>query len=132
MKKLFIGLLIVAAAGTAFYLLTRTKKNSQTATVNKELIMGKWKTAAQEPAADSAKTLYQYEFQKDGIVLRAAGDSVKADTTHYEWNKSNELVWKEKAADSIGKVYTVVKLTGDTLELKTEQPAASMVLTRLK
>jgi hypothetical protein len=120
MKKLFIGLLVVAAAGTAFYLLTRKKKDPQTVTINKELIMGKWKTVVQEPAADSAKTLYQYEFQKDGIVLRAAGDSVKADTTHYEWSKLNELVWKEKTADSIGKIYTVVKLTGDSLELKTE------------
>jgi hypothetical protein len=131
MKKLIIGLLIVAAAGTAFYLLTRKKKDSQTATISKELIMGKWKTVVQEPAADSAKTLYQYEFQKDGILLRAAGDSAKADTAHYEWNKSNELVWKEKAADSIGRTYTVIKLTADSLELKTGQPAASMVLTKL-
>jgi Tfp pilus assembly protein PilV len=132
MKKILIALFIVAAAGTAFYLLNRKSKATENSTQNKELILGKWKTAMMGTAADSAKTTWQYEFQKDGIVLRASGDTVKADTTHYSWNKSGALVWKENAGDTAGKIYTVVKLTADSLELKADLPAENILCTKLK
>lgn len=131
MKKLFIGLLVLAAAGTAFYLLNRKKKTTEIVAFNKDLLPGKWKTVTQEPA-DSAKTLYQYEFQKEGVVLRAVNDSAKADTSHYEWSKNNELVWKEKTTDSTVKTYAVTKLTSDTLQLETEKQTEKLMLIKVK
>jgi hypothetical protein len=40
---------------------------------------------------------------KMGNIIRSLNDSAKADTSHYEWNKDNALIWKEHASDSTGK-----------------------------
>lgn len=117
MNKLIIGLLVIAA-GAGIFLLLRKKKEKTTAnSINKEWIVGKWKSDA-VMANDSNFSKYQFDFQKDGNVVRSLNDSVKADTTYYEWNKANELVWKEKASDSTGKVYLVTKLTRDSLQVQ--------------
>ena len=114
MNKLFIGLLIVAA-GTGVFFLLRKKKNTTTNEIKKEWLVGKWKADA---GKDSAFSSYRYDFLKDGNILRSLNDSAKADTSHYEWNKANELVWKEKASDSSGKPFAVVKLTQDSLQVR--------------
>ena len=114
MNKLFIGLLIVAA-GTGVFFLLRKKKNTTTNEIKKEWLVGKWKADA---GKDSAFSSYRYDFLKDGNILRSLNDSAKADTSHYEWNKANELVWKEKASDSSGKTFAVVKLTQDSLQVR--------------
>lgn len=133
MKKILIGLLVIAAAGTSYYLYSRSKKPGTTSTsVDKNLVLGKWKTAKDASSADTAQTLYQYEFQKDGILLRSVNDTIKADTVYYEWDKAGALTWKAKATDSTATVYTVVKLTSDSLELKNEKASAGMLLTKLK
>ncbi len=120
MNKLFIGLLIVAAGAGIFFLLNK-KKNEPTATIiNKELLVGKWKAVAEQPASDSAQPIYQYEFQQAGTVLRSLQDSAIADTLHYEWSNPNQLVWKENIADSTGKTYSVVLLTKDSLQLQSK------------
>ncbi len=117
MNKLITGLLVVAA-GAGIFLFLRKKKEATTAnSITKEWIVGKWKSDA-VMANDSNFSKYQFDFQKDGNVVRSLNDSVKADTSHYEWNKASELVWKEKASDSTGKVYVVAKLTQDSLKVQ--------------
>ncbi|MEQ1678730.1 MAG: hypothetical protein ABL876_18685 [Chitinophagaceae bacterium] len=131
MKKLLIGLLVVAAGAGAFFFFNK-KKNNNTASINKEFIIGKWKPAANQPVIDTIQPLYQFDFQKDGIAMRSLSDSAKADTAHYEWNKANELVVKEKATDTTGATYVVVRLTADTLQLQSKGNNVNMLLTKAK
>ena len=130
MKKLFIGLLVVAAGGATFFLLSKKKNTTAIANINKELIIGKWKTDA-IMANDSGFNKYSYSFQKEGVVLRSISDSVKADTSHYELNEINELVLKEKASDSTGKTYSVVKLTQDSLQVQSKD-SVTVLFTKAK
>lgn len=142
MNKFIIGLLVVAA-GTGIFLLLRKKNETTTAnSINKDWIVGKWNPIAigsdSTLANDSNFSKYRFEFQKDGNVVRSINDSVKADTTHYEWNKNNELVWfertpseKEKASDSTGKVYVVTKLTSDSLQMQATD-SSTILFTKLK
>ena len=119
MNKLFIGLLIIAAGAGAFFLLLKKNNPVDAITeIKKEWIIGKWKTESRQPAKDSAQPLYRYDFLKNGNVLRSLNDSAKADTLLYEWNKNNELVWKEKASDSTGRVFAVLQLNQDSLQVK--------------
>jgi len=117
MNKLIIGLLIIAAGAGTFFLLRKKKETTVTNEIKKEWIIGKWKTDV-VMANDSTFSKYQFDFQKDGNIVRSLNDSVKADTSHYEWNKANELVWKEKSSDSTGKIYVVTKLTQDSLQVQ--------------
>jgi hypothetical protein len=138
MKKLFIGLLVVAAgAGAFFYFNQKSGAKPTQETLNKELIIGKWKTDA-VMANDSGFNKYRYDFQKEGIVLRSLNDSIKADTSHYEWSNANELVWskwtpleKEKASDSIGTTYSVIKLTTDSLQVQSKD-SVTVLFTKVK
>lgn len=130
MNKLIIGLLTVAA-GAGIFLLLRKKKETITAnSINKEWIVGKWKPDAVS-TNDSDFSKYQFDFQKNGNVLKSLNDSVKADTSHYEWNKASELVWKEKANDSTGKVYVVIKLTQDSLQVQSAD-SSTILFTKAK
>lgn len=116
MNKLFIGLLIVAAGAAAlFYFNRRTCNKPAQGSLTKEWILGKWKADA---GKDSAFSQYSYDFLKDGNIVKALNDSAKADTSHYEWNKNNELVWKERVSDSTGKIFSVMKLTQDSLQVQ--------------
>ncbi len=127
MNKLIIGLLVVAA-GAGIFLLLRKKKETTTANeIKKEWIIGKWIPIT----IGTNFNKYQYDFQKEGNVIRSLSDSVKADTTHYQWNKANELVWKEKATDSTGKLYLVTKLTLDSLQIQAPD-SSSVLFTKMK
>ena len=128
MKNVLIGLLIVAAGTGAFFLLRNKKKPAAANEINKELIVGKWKADA---GKDSVFNQYSYDFLKDGKIVRSLTDSVKADTAHYEWNKNNELIWKEKTGDSTGKLFAVVKLTQDSLQIQSKD-SATILFTKLK
>jgi hypothetical protein len=138
MKKLIIGLLVVAAgAGAFFYFNQKSGAKPAQETLNKELIIGKWKTDA-TPANDSGFNKYSYDFQKEGKVLRSLNDSIKADTSHYEWSNANELVlskWtpleKEKVSDSIGTIYSVIKLTADSLHVQSKD-SVTVLFTKVK
>ena len=46
-------------------------------------------------------------------------------------NKANELVWKEKASDSTGKVYLVSKLTLDSLMIQAVD-SSTILLIKMK
>ncbi len=137
MNKLLIGLLIVAAGTGAFFLLRKKNEATATTDLKKEWIIGQWKTDAVMDK-DSNFSKYRFDFQKDGQLLRSLNDSAAADTAQYEWSKTNELVWsawtpseKEKAADSIGKNFAVVKLTQDSLQVRGND-SVIILFTKLK
>ena len=127
MNKLLIGLLIVAA-GTGAFLLLRKKDNTGTNKIKKEWIIGKWKIQAPDPVIDTSFQSYVYNFQENGTLLQAMSDSVKADTLHYEWNKANELVWKEKKEDSVARVFRVDLLTQDSLQVSSADSVKVLML----
>ena len=104
MKKLFIGLLIIAAGAGAYYFLQK-KKAETAAGFDKELLIGKWKVdslhVSQKDSAnlaailvlsDSALKNSKYDFQKDGYFIQTPHETAKADTSYYEWNSKNELL----------------------------------------
>jgi len=128
MNKLFIGLLIIAAGAGTFFLIRKKNNTTTTNDIKKEWIVGKWKADA---GKDSVFSSYNYDFLKDGNILRSLSDSVKADTSHYEWSRTNELVWKEKVSDSTGKIFAVLKLTQDSLQVRSKD-SATILFTKLK
>jgi hypothetical protein len=135
MNKLIIGLLVVAAGAGAFFLLRKKKETSVTNSINKEWIIGKWKP---DSVNDTNFSRFQFDFQKNGNVVRSFNDYGKADTSHYQLNKGNELVWsgwtpseKEKATDTTGKLYLVTKLTLDTLQIQAPD-SSSVLFTKVK
>lgn len=120
MNKLLIGLLIVAAGAAAFFYFNQRTCNKPTQdSLKKEGILGTWKKDA-VTAADSNFNNYVFEFQQSGAVIRSLNDSVKADTSHYEWNKAGELLWKQNAGDSSTVTYTVLTLTKDSMQIQTK------------
>ena len=131
MNKLLIGLLVIAVAGGAFFLLKKKKDQTVTHVINKEWIIGKWKTESYQPVMDSVQPKFQYDFQKDGIALRSISDTVKADTVSYNWKDAAQLIIKENAADSVGTVFTVSKLTQDSLQVQGSDSVV-ILLTKVK
>ena len=130
MNKLLIGLLIVAAGAGAFFLLRKKKATEPTTKINKEWIIGQWKTDDRIPG-DSSFHLYRYGFLKDGHIVRSLNDSSAADTTHYEWKKKNELRWSGNTVDTTIKKFAVIKLTLDSLQVQTKD-SAILLFTKLK
>jgi hypothetical protein len=129
MKQLLIGLLIIAAGTGIFFFVRNKKTNAQGESLNKDLIIGKWQTSQK---GDSAAIVSSYDFTKEGLIIEVSTDSLKAaDTSHYEWNKSNELVWKKTAADSASRTFSVIKLTQDTLQVRSKD-SSTFLFTRTK
>jgi hypothetical protein len=144
MKKLFIGLLMLAAGAGVYYFLQNKKTNTDKP-VDKELLAGKWeldsttslkktvlvfKTGIISPK-DSTFQRYHYEFQQGGTLIQAVNDSVKAGTSHYEWGKKNELLIKALATDTTVEAYSVSKLSIDSLILRAKYSAV-FVFTKLR
>ena len=142
--KLFIGLLIIAAGAGIFFFL-RNKKNQSSHPIKKELIVGKWKLdSIRVKSNDSAGQFisflastdpnfyrHQYDIRKDGSILQSTDDPLKTDTSVYQWTKRNELAVKENRRDSAGEVFTVTRLTMDSLLLLSKDSAV-FVFTKLK
>ena len=118
MNKLFIGLLIIAAGTGAFFLLRKKNNQVNSKDIRKEWILGEWRVDSYRPAKDSTQPHDQYHFLESGLVLHSLNDSARADTSHYEWSRNNELVVKENAADSTGQVFSFLKLSTDSLQLQ--------------
>lgn len=130
MKKTFIGLLIVAAAGAGIFLYRQKKSNTvTTAEIRKELLIGKWQVESFQPVKDSLQAKFRCAFSPDGLFLRSAGDPVKTDSLHYEWTNKNELLVKENDSTSIS--YLINRLTADSLQWQT-QDSVQTLLTKLK
>ncbi|HEX7903171.1 MAG TPA: hypothetical protein VF487_04760 [Chitinophagaceae bacterium] len=133
MKKLFIGLFIIAAGVAIFFYLRKKDKPTVASDIKKEWIVGQWKIESVHSGKDAANNFmvgimglvdsnsmkYHYEFTKQGNILRSLGDYVSKDTSLYEWNKSNQLVWKQDKMDSTGSILTVATLNKDSLQLQT-------------
>lgn len=131
MKKVFIGLLIAAAGAVTYYLLQKENNPVTNNTIQQEKIIGKWKLDSLYALRDSANNSmlgiigiiepdlkkYNYEFKKDGAITLSVGDSLTADSSRYEWNKNNQLTWKEHPADTSGELFTVFFLNNNNLEL---------------
>ena len=145
MKKLFIGLLVIAAGAAAFFLM-RNKKTETVSPVQKELIVGKWKldTLSVHPndsatgqmialigAMNADFLKYRYDVRQDGSIIQSLNDSVASDTSYYDWSKKDELLLKESASDSTSELFIVSKLTTDSLLLLSKDSTA-FLFTRLK
>lgn len=127
MKKIIIGLLFIAAAGTGVYYLLKEKKNASVySSIEKEKLIGKWKIDSLVATKDSTRDGFAlllfaidstarnqvYEFQESGQVLVSLpSDTVsKKDTSSYAWIKENEMLWKEKYTDTTAETMTVIRL----------------------
>ena len=145
MKKLFIGLLILAAGAATFFLLQKKDKQIITNNIQQEQIIGKWKLDSlfflRDPndnfmvgimgMVDPHLMKYQYEFTKDGYLSLSLGDSLTKDSTRYEWNKKDQLVWKEYPTDSSGNIFKVSLLNNDSLVLQSED-SSILLFTKVK
>lgn len=129
MKKTILAVILMAAAGGAAYFLLQKKKSSANH-IQQELIIGKWKLDSLYEGKDSAALFvgimgmvdsnlvnYDYDFRKDGYILKFLKDSMQKDTTRFEWTKDNDLLWKEPG-DSSGQKLAVTKLNKDSLLLQ--------------
>lgn len=130
MKKIVLAVILLAAAGGGLYYLLQKQKLS--VNVKQEQILGKWKMDSLATTNDSTALIialigtvdsnfmnYDYDFKKEGIVLKYLKDSVQKDTARYELTKNNQLVWKEAGkvtADSL----IVDILNKDSLVLRTK------------
>jgi hypothetical protein len=144
MKKVFIGLLIIAAGAGTFYFLQK-KKTQNNDPLKKELLLGKWKADSlyvvfKDPSSiiasnallkDSTLRRSRYDFQEGGTFVQTVNESAKADTSYYEWGKKNELLIKDSAKDSTAEIYSVNKLSMDSLVLQSKDSAV-FVLTKLR
>ena len=143
MKKVFIGLLILAAGAGAFFFLRKTQNSIASNNIQKEWVIGKWKLDSIILSKDSNDKFtpgiigiiapdlmkYRYEFKPGGSVLLT--DSLTKDSTNYEWNKKDQLVWKEHPADTSNNVFTVSTLSKDSLILQSKD-SVILLFTKVK
>src|SRR4030095_4487638 len=125
MKKIILAVILVAAAGGAAYYLLQKKKH-ENLSINKELVIGKWKIDSLVAKKDStnddlALLLFAmdsnarkevYDFQTNGqVFISLPNDSLsKKDTSSFAWGKDKELLWKDNYSDSTTESMTVIKL----------------------
>ena len=133
MKKLILAVILVAVAGGAVYYLLQKKKQGNPS-INKELVIGKWKIdslvykkdstndglALHLIAWDSIARKQEYDFQVNGeLFISLPNDPVsKKDTFSFAWGKDRELLWKDKHSDSTTESMTVIKLDKKDLVLQ--------------
>lgn len=119
MKKIFIGLLIIAAGAGIYYLLSAPKNNVPVTENRSALLIGNWKSVASGNGTDSSGLSGMlYEVQKDGLVLVRDSATVAADTVYYSWTTAGDLQLNPTKADSTRENFNVVLLNKDSLQLK--------------
>jgi hypothetical protein len=145
MNKLIIGLLIVAAGAAAlFYFNSRTCNKPAQDPLTKEWIVDKWKVDSYSPGKDSSIVFLLYatdlnskkqvhQFYDQGLLVTTYPyDSlVKSDTAYYKWGKNKELIFKGKESDSTVFMFSVAKLTTDSLQVQSKD-SATILFTKLK
>src|SRR4030095_5388246 len=127
MKKIIMAVILLAAAGgITYYLLQKNRVENSLTTIDKELVIGKWKIDSLVAQKDSTKNgivllLFAmdpntrkevYDFQINGqVFISLPNDSIsKKDTSSFIWGKDNELLWKNNYSDSPAESMTVIKL----------------------
>ena len=129
MKKVFIGLLIIAA-GTAVYILLNRRRGPDNHSIQKDLIIGKWKLDTIHSLKDSSFNAiaygigylaprlakHKYEFTSNGSIELWPKDSSTTDS-RYEWIDKNQLAWKEYPANKIIEIFDVPVLSNDSMAL---------------
>jgi hypothetical protein len=134
MKKIIIGLLLLAVSGGAvYYFLTKKQAVTNTVSLNKDLLIGKWKLDTLDEkskktiyelktgiiaALDSNILIYEYDIQKDGKVFIALPGKTGADTTFYEWAEGNQLHWMQNDSAKTKDVFSVTKLDSNAFSLQ--------------
>lgn len=145
MKKLIFGLLIIAAGAGAFFYFKNKKLTIAKSPDQKEMILGKWKMNSIQTPVDSNSNFlvgimgmvdsnlmkYYYEFTKDGSIHRSLGDSLTKDSSRYNWDDKDQLLWKEYPSDTTGETFKIVQLTEDSLKVETAD-SALILFTKLK
>ena len=145
MKKVFIGLLMLAAGAATFFLLQKKDKPITGNNIQKEWIIGKWKLDSLHFLKDSNDNFlvgimgmvesnlkkYHYEFTKDGSISVSLGDSLTKDSSRYEWNKKDQLIWKEYPTDTTGEVFNVSIPHKDSLVVQS-QDSSVLLFTKVK
>ena len=145
MKKVFIGLLILAAGAAIYFLLQKKDKHITGHGIQKEWIVGKWKLDSILLPKDSSDNFaaglpgivapdlmkYHYEFKKEGAIFFSLGDSLMKDSSRYEWNKKDQLIWKEYPADTSGDIFNVSILNNDSFTVQSED-STTLLFTKLK
>jgi hypothetical protein len=143
MKKVFIGLLIVAAGAAAFFFLRKKQSIISESNLQKEWIIGKWNLDSIQLSKDTNDKFtpgiigivapdlkkYRYEFKEGGFVLLS--DSLTKDSSKYEWNKKDQLIWKQHPADTSGEVFNVSIPHKDSLLLQSTDSVV-LLFTKVK
>lgn len=143
MKKVFIGLLIVAAGAAAFFFFRKKQTTISDSNLQKEWIIGKWKLDSIHSSKDSTDKFtsgiigivasdlmkYRYEFKPGGAIVLV--DSLTKDSSKYEWNKKDQLIWKENPADTSGEIFNVSIPHKDSLLLQSTDSAV-LLFTKVK
>jgi len=143
MKKVFIGLLIVAAGAAAIFFLRKKQTTISKSNLQKEWIIGKWKLDSIHLSKDSNDKFtsgiigivapdlmkYRYEFKTNGAIVLV--DSLTKDSSNYEWNKKDQLVWKEHPADTSGEIFNVSIPHKDSLTLQSTDSVV-LLFTKVK
>ena len=135
MKKIILAVILLAAAGGGiYYLLQKKKVENSLTTIDKELVIGKWKIDSLVAKKDSTKDglallLFAmdsnarkevYDFQTNGqVFISLPNDSLsKKDTSSFAWGKDKELLWKDNHSDAATESMTVIKLDKNDLVLR--------------
>ena len=141
MKKVFIGLLMVAA-GTAVYFLLNKGSGPDKHSIQKELIIGKWKLDTIHSLKDSGFNVtadrigylaprlakYEFEFTSFGSIEVWPKDSSTTDN-HYEWIDKTQLAWKEYPANKTIEIFDVPVINSDSMALVSKD---SVILSFIK
>ncbi|MEO5563036.1 MAG: hypothetical protein ABIR18_06360 [Chitinophagaceae bacterium] len=148
MKKLFIGLLIIAAGAGIFYLWELRNQNSPApepdTKIQKDLLVGNWKLNSINAGKDSGESVinlllshdsnllkFNYEFTKDSALFVSVGDSLTGDTSSYKWSDQNHLVFLNKSSGIDPDSLRVAILTKDSLILQ-DRDSALLVFTKAR
>ncbi len=127
MKKLIIGLLIVAA-GAGTYIYFQNKKTSEKPGADHALIIGYWKADTLQSAKDNAFRAHSFLFADSSTLILTGNDSlVKKDTLQYSWDKNDQLSWKHKG-DSLSVTFHVTALGKDSLKLQATDSSNILLL----
>ena len=130
MKKIIIGLLVIAAGAAAYYLYSKNETTGSGNEKQQALILGKWELISTTGGNDSLAKKYQYEFIQHGIALIRDSATATADSSIYVWSKAGELQFKENAADSTADTFVVLKLNTDSLQVRNKD-SITYLFTRL-